>query len=94
MPPLLLVTYEDMSFSSSSFTAEDAKTFSPCIMTEIGFLVREDDESLVIAGEWREGLDFDEWRYLTAMPKVGIKSRTVLRPVGIRSRVANRKQGT
>ena len=78
-PEIVVVEYEDMAWDHDSFSQRGANSFTPMLLTVVGFLAYEDDQRIVVSVEWNNP-DKNEgailWRGLSVMPRVGIKSIT------------------
>ena len=71
-PPVFIVTWEDSAYyGTETYTRQEAEEKQFVRIHSTGFLVRDDAEQVIIAGEWQE--NDDTFRFLHVIPRSAVK---------------------
>ncbi len=66
----VMVELTDMAFSTGTWNVNETKTFGPVTIHTVGWLVEDRQDCIILAEEWQ--ISENQWRHLTAIPKINI----------------------
>lgn len=67
LPPIVVVHWRDSAYVSDYDTAEDAYPY--ILLYTVGFLMRNDDEGVVLGGECEDDKGSKRFRHIVSIPR-------------------------